>query len=499
MKHLLTFGALQLLAVASALHAADAKGAEAAGIRVEAAKQAMEKATAFMRSISTEGGYVYLYSPDLKKRTAERPTTVTQIAIQPPGTPSVGMAFLRAYEATRSAVCLDAARAAATALARCQLASGGWHATADFDPSRPNEDGRLYGGEKFNHGQIIKHTIGTCFDDDTTQSAVRFLLQFAKATNDSQKPEDVTLHQTLDRAVNGMMRAQYPNGAWPQMFRGEPRNPKDHPVKPASIPKDYPRTWPDADYTGYYTLNDNCHSTCARTMLLAYQITGKPEHLESARRGADFLLLAQLPEPQPAWAQQYNFQMEPAWARVHECPSVCSAESGNVIQALIDIHLETGEQKYLEAAEPAVAWLQRSNVGKNLWSRLYELGTNKPVYGDERGRLAFTKEKLSRKFATGYVWESKFKIPDVIAEYERVKNLGRDAILALPKTPRSTLPELESSVDQIISSLDNAGRWITQARWKKGAPPEPVISSKTYIENIETLTDYLTRVAPPAR
>jgi rhamnogalacturonyl hydrolase YesR len=482
---------LALCSAAFPVPAAEEKQTEATQARITAARQAMEKATVFMRSISTEGGYVYLYSPDLQKRTAERPTSATQIAIQPPGTPSMGLAFLRAYEATHAAVFLDAARAAATALARCQLASGGWHATADFDPARPNVDGKLYGGENYKFGQIIKHTIGTTFDDDTTQSAVRFLLQFAKVTKDSDKPEDVAIHQSLDRALTGMMRAQYPNGAWPQMYRGEARDPKDFPIKKASIPQDYPRTWPDADYTGYYTLNDNGHSTCVKTMLLAYQITGKPEHLESARRGADFLLLAQLPEPQPAWAQQYNRYMEPAWARMHEMPSACSAESGGVIRALLDTYLETGDEKYLSAAAPAVAWLQRSKIGKNLWARLYELGTNKPVYGDERGRIFYSREELSPKFAAGYVWESKFKIPEVLADYERLKNEGREAFLAAAKTPRQTFPELESSVDQILAALDSQGRWITDERWRKGHPPEPSISTKTYIQNIETLADYL--------
>ena len=482
---------LTVLAFTS-LHAAEGTGSS---MRVSAARQSIEKATRFMHSISTEGGYVYLYAPDLKKRTAERPATVTQIAIQPPGTPSMGLAFLHAYEATHSKVHLNAARAAAMALARCQLGSGGWHSTADFDPARPNLDGKLYGGENYKFGQIIKHTIGTTFDDDTTQSAVRFLLEYSHATKGSAEADDVAIQQSLERALTGMMRAQYPNGAWPQMYRGEARDAKDYPVKQASIPKNYPRTWPDVDYTGYYTLNDNGQSTCIKTMLLAYQITGKAEHLASARRGADFLLLAQLPEPQPAWAQQYNRAMEPAWARVHECPSVCSAESGSVVQALIDIYLDTGDRKYIDAATPSVAWLQRSKIGENRWARLYELGTNKPVYGDERGQLVFDKSELSPKFANGYIWESKFKIPEVIAHFEQVKTMDRSTAIAAARSPRESLPELEAHVDQIISALDDQGRWITKERWKKGSPPEAVISTKTFILNVEALADYLNRTS----
>jgi PelA/Pel-15E family pectate lyase len=459
--------------------------------RVEASRQALAKATSFMRSIATEGGYVYLYAPDLSKRTAERPATTTQIAIQPPGTPSMGMAFLCAYAATGDAIHLDAARAAAQALGRCRLKSGGWHATADFDPAYPNEDGRLYHGEKYKHGQIIKHTISTTFDDDATQGAVRFLLALTDVTSGSTDPRDAQIRQTLDQALQGMMRAQYPNGAWPQCYYGKVRDPKDYPIKKAHVPENYPRTWPDADYTVYYTLNDNCHADCVRVMLQAWKMLRKPEYLESAKRGADFLLLAQLPEPQPAWAQQYDFDMAPAWARSHEAPSVSSSESGNVIAALLDIFLQTGEQKYLDAVAPAAAWLERSARRPNHWSRLYELGTNRPIFGDDRGVIAYSIDEISHKSATGYTWESKFGIPAILARYEQIKKEGREAVLASSATVQVDAKELESRVDEIVASLDAKGRWISSERWKKGSPPEPVISTKTISRNMQALSDYL--------
>ena len=45
-------------------------------------------------------------------------------------------------------------------------------------------------------------------------------------------------------------------------------------------------------------------------MLEAFHRLGDDTYLEAAKRGGDFLVLAQLPEPQPGWAQQYNFDME---------------------------------------------------------------------------------------------------------------------------------------------------------------------------------------------
>lgn len=459
--------------------------------RAESAKVALAKAAAFMRSISTEGGYVYLYTQDLARRTAERPATATQIAVQPPGTPAMGMAFLQAYHATGDKVHLEAAREAALALAKCRLEkSGGWHATADFDPARPNVDGKLYGGEKYKFGQIIKHTISTAFDDDATQGAVRFLITYVNATTKSGDPEDARIRRALDAALQGMIRAQYPNGAWPQCYRGEPRDEKDYPVKKATIPSDYPMKWPDADYTGYYTLNDNCHADCVRVMLQAWRVLQKPECMESARRGADFLLLAQLPEPQPGWAQQYDIEMHPAWARVHEGPSVSSCESGGAVDALLDVYLETGESKYLDAAGSAVAWLRRCSVGGRNWWRLYELGGDRPVFGDDSGRILHSLKEVTAKYATGYVWKSNFGITETLARFDRIKTEGREAVNKATR-PMPDLKELEARADEAIAALDGKGRWMAQERWRKGAPPEPSISTKTFIRNVTVLSDYL--------
>jgi hypothetical protein len=89
------------LLVGSAAHAAEPLAVQA--------RATLEKATAYMRSIATEGGYLWRYSLDLKEREGEEKATATQIWVQPPGTPSMGMAFLRMFEVTGDARYLAAA------------------------------------------------------------------------------------------------------------------------------------------------------------------------------------------------------------------------------------------------------------------------------------------------------------------------------------------------------------------------------------------------------
>ncbi|MCA9147273.1 MAG: pectic acid lyase, partial [Planctomycetales bacterium] len=96
----------------------------------------MRKAAAFYREqVASHGGYVYHYSLDLRQRWGEGEATASQIWVQPPGTPTVGMAFLKAYGATGDKFYLDAATDAAMAVAYGQLKSGGWTNSVDFDPS----------------------------------------------------------------------------------------------------------------------------------------------------------------------------------------------------------------------------------------------------------------------------------------------------------------------------------------------------------------------------
>src|ERR1044071_1915273 len=77
----------------------------------------LKKAAAYYRNkVASHGGYVYYYSVDLKERWGEGKASSTTIFVQPPGTPTVGMAYLKAYAATRDEFYLGAPREAAEAL-----------------------------------------------------------------------------------------------------------------------------------------------------------------------------------------------------------------------------------------------------------------------------------------------------------------------------------------------------------------------------------------------
>ncbi|MHC4682678.1 MAG: pectate lyase, partial [Planctomycetota bacterium] len=187
------------------------------------AQKALRRATGFFRThVSTEGGYLWRYSEDLTAREGEGKATDTMVWVQPPGTPSVGMVYLTAYEATGDSYYLEAARDAAYALVNGQLRSGGWDYRVEFDPGQRRR--YAYRVDPPRQGARNVSTL----DDNTTQSAVRLLMRVDRALDFKDKK----IHQATEFALSTLLEVQYPNGAWPQRFSGAP-DPAKFPVKKA--------------------------------------------------------------------------------------------------------------------------------------------------------------------------------------------------------------------------------------------------------------------------
>lgn len=455
------------------------------GPLLDEAKAALARAVHFFRTLAVKGSYVWAYSKDLQKRWGEgREATETEGWVQPPGTPSVGMAYLRAYEATGDKTYLDAAVETAHALCETQLASGGWDWFIDFHPEkRKNWFYRkdIEAGEKDAKGRRNL----SIYDDDTTQSALRFLMKVDVTLNG----RDREIRRAVEYGLAKLMEAQYPNGAWPQRYDGNPHDPSKHPIIPARYPDQWPRTHPGKGYRYWhlYTLNDRVMGRCVMTLLEAYRLYRNRKYLESAMKGGDFLILAQMPDPQPAWAQQYNFQMEPAWARRFEPPAIASAESADAVQTLIELYLATGDERYLRPVPKALDWFKRSRLPNGLWARFYELKTNRPLYITDQYELTYNPGK---RMKGNYAFEDSFGIPKLFTLFEELKRKGREKLLVernrkpTPQESARKAKELESKVKQIITSMDSQGRWVENDR----------INTRTFIRNLETLSDYIAAV-----
>jgi len=477
----MTYRTLLALAVMGMGLLSDSAVAGEATLKGRAA-ESLHRATEFFRNkVATEGGYLWRYSEDLTIREGEGEATDTTIWIQPPGTPSVGMVYLTAYEATGDAYYLDAARDAAYAIVKGQLRSGGWDYRVEFDPKQR----RRYAYRTDPAGDGTRNV--STLDDDNTQSAVRLLMQVDKALDF----KDQKIHEAAQFALSALLEVQYPNGAWPQRF-STPPDPAKFPVKKAGYPDSWSRTFPGQDYKSHYTFNDNSIGDTITTMLEASEVYGDARYRAAAEKAGDFILLAQMPEPQPAWAQQYDADMHPAWARKFEPPAVTGGESQGVMKTLLVLYRATGNKKYLEPLPRAMEYLRRSRLPDGRLARFYELKTNKPLY--------FTKDDYQLTYSdanmpTHYSFKTAFGIEGIAREYERL--LAMDP--AKLKEPQKPSPprlsqDLTSRAREAIDSLDAQGRWVEKGRMQfagKDRSTRRIITTRTFISNVRTLSAYL--------
>lgn len=468
--------------------------ASASEISADEARGALDRACAAMRAIATHGGYLWRYSPDLRVRGGEVNATATQVWVQQPGTPTVGGAFLRTWRATDDSVHLDAARAAALALVEGQLQSGGWDYVIEFEPTLRSKWHYRTGpapGEKARNM--------TTFDDNNTQGAIRFLVAFLEAAKAHPDPADARIAESLDYALRQVCLAQYPNGAWPQRWDGKPHDPALFPPLQATLPGEYPREQPSTGYYAHYTFNDGAHRDLVLALLDAARATGREDCRAAARRGAEFVLQAQLPEPQPAWAQQYDARMHPAWARAFEPPAVSSAETVGAIDMLLIAYGEFGDRRYLDAIPPALAWLERSAIAPGRWARLYELGTNRPIYGDRDGKVHYALEEISEERRRGYAWEGGFGVESVVRRHEKLLASGGTAakggasVAGLNAKQRAArLTKLRPAVAEAVRSLDADGRWLTDGSARRVDPDVTQwIETETFVRHTGLLCEYL--------
>ncbi|MFO0501574.1 MAG: pectate lyase [Acidobacteriota bacterium] len=445
---------------------------------------AMRKAADFYRhKVSTEGGYHYYYTADLSYGRSESAEGPTQVEVQREATPIVAMAYLRAWDATGDRAYLDYARAAAHALLRGQLCSGGWDYLIEFDPAKRQQ--YQYRADK-NCGEDKRGV--TNLDDNVTQAAVRVLMRVDEALGFADKD----IHEGALFALEKLLAAQYPVGAWPQRFR----RPPDHaqfPVKRASYPESWPRKWPGPDYQSHYTFNDNTTADAIDMMLEAWRVYNDPRYKASAEKGGQFILLAQMPEPQPAWAQQYDREMHPAWARVFEPPAITGGETQGILRLLMTLYGETGDRKYLEPIPRALAYLQRSFVPRTpaevfgripagpVLARFNELRTNRPLYITKGSRLSAA--GLGNRNVDGYeisytpesvithygVLISGREVAAIEADYRKMAT-ANPASLRRPSKLRALSPwdarqesaarrGLMPEVRQLIASMDERGAW----------------------------------------
>jgi PelA/Pel-15E family pectate lyase len=305
--------------------------------------------------------------------------------------------------------------AEATAIAQTVLSfqtpSGGWSKNQDRSgpPRRPgqrysnNAETMTVGTGSFDEPRDRYWTFVGTLDNDATHTEIRFL-----ARVNLQRPR--AAYQTaILKGIRYLLMAQYPNGGWPQ---------------------NYPL---EGGFHDGITFNDEAVSEAARLLQdvagPAPEFAFVPAALRrraaaAAARAVDLMLEAQVRVDGrlTIWPQQADaVSLAPISARNYEPRGLASAESAGVLLFLMQQPRPTPAMK--AAVEAGIAWLQAQALRDHaftmtpdgrrliaqpgagpLWSRVYDIATARPIFGDWGKTIHDDVNEISKGRRNGYSW-----------------------------------------------------------------------------------------------
>ena len=469
---------------------------------------AMKKSTEFMAdNVSTNGGYLSHYLPDMSRRWGEMEAYPTMIWVQDPGTVSMGNTFLDEYEATHDEYYYKQAEKAAKALIWGQLACGGWNYLIDFGGEKSLKKWYATYGKNAWRLEEFQHYYGNgTFDDETTDGVAFYLLRFYLTKMDP------AFKAPLDKVIDYILKSQYPLGGWPQRY------PLMHSFNKSGHP----------DYTSYYTFNDNVVWENVEFLIACYATLGENRFLDPIRRGMYFYKLTQGAPPQAGWGQQYNMDLKLAAARTYEPASYDPQYTARHIEILIKFYKLTGDRRFIEKIPDAVSWLKSVIIpDQNLphgfykFPKFVEPGSNKPLFTHRIGSNVdcghYYYNYDSKNTVVHYNNFRIINLAQVEKEYgDILKEDSAEVTDGSPLKPDEvseispldryhqilkfcSIPSLEEekkvasnkeAVEKIINSMDSEGRWLVKHQYtsnpyfgseKSCTDPETKKYSTTYV------------------
>jgi PelA/Pel-15E family pectate lyase len=284
----------------------------------------------------------------------------------------------------------DSARILSDNLLSFQTPNGGWSKHVEYSQG-PRAKGQSWFSES-NQWQWI-----ATIDNSSTTEQMRFL-----ALRDSVSPQQ-RYKDAWMRGFRYLLAAQFPNGCWPQV-------------------------WPlDGGYHDAATFNDDATTNVLTTLQMASN--GNPSFVaaadrklaeEAVDRGIGCVLRAQYVDngTLTVWGQQHDpLTLQPTSARSYELTSLTAQESANLLRFLIK--LKNPSPQIVRSIHAGASWLRARaltgytydfETGRHdapgegpIWARMYELGTNRPIFSDRNGIKLYDWNMLKDR-RLGYAW-----------------------------------------------------------------------------------------------
>jgi PelA/Pel-15E family pectate lyase len=296
-----------------------------------------------------------------------------------------------------------------------QTPAGGWsknldmtlHPRAPGEAFAPDNRSRFLGEADFDAPHNVHWNYVGTFDNDATVTELRYL---AKVVAVVGAHPAASYRAAFLHGIDYILTAQYPNGGWPQV-------------------------WPlEGGYHDTITYNDDAvinvlgllRDVSLATNEFAFVPASARAHAAaSVTRGIDCILATQIVVDghRTVWCQQHDpLTLQPASGRNYEMPSQVSSESAQIMMFLMQ-QPNPGPQ-VVAAVRAAAAWFektkipdvafQRADDGERrlvpspgdgpLWARYYQIGTDRPIFGDRDKTIHDNVDEISRERRFGYAW-----------------------------------------------------------------------------------------------
>ncbi len=255
-----------------------------------------------------------------------------------------------------------------------------------------------------------KKEAHTTIDNDATYTQMNFLARVYTATARQEYKDG------FQRGLDYLLRAQYPNGGWPQFY------PFRH------------------GYWDHITYNDDAMIGVLETLRAIvdkqpdYSFVTDAERAKASAaiaRGVECILKTQVvvAGKSTVWCAQHDEgSLAPAMARKYELISLSGSESVGVVRFLMGI--EHPSPQVVRAVEGAVAWFESAKItgirierqpapgspkgwdsvvvadssAPPLWARFYEIETNRPIFSGRDSVKKYSLAEIEYERRNGYRW-----------------------------------------------------------------------------------------------
>jgi PelA/Pel-15E family pectate lyase len=304
-----------------------------------------------------------------------------------------------------------------------QLPNGGWSKNLDMSgPARlpgqawaSNNVSRFLGPDDFDKPANPNWNYISTLDNDATNTELHYLARMSSAYPGR---EGDRFRKSLIRGVYYLLRAQYPNGGWPQVYPLE------------------------GGYHDAITFNDNAVTESAELLHQAASGQGdftfipadlRAQAAAAAQRAVSIILRTQLviDGKRTIWAQQHDpLTLAPVSGRNFEPAALSAGESADILVFLMKLPHPSPEVR--ASIEAGVAWLKANAIygqawvrgasttpgqpgvrhleaqagAGPIWARYYAIDTGKPIFGDRDKTIHDNVDELSTERRNGYAWYS---------------------------------------------------------------------------------------------